>query len=102
MSITVYTFEDADGAGRSYQTQDWSEAEEYAQKYHLRVIDNTFEWADSERVADYTLPDDEEEDEEPVDCPMCGGLAGILGQLGSLTHYTCRNCGAQFSSEEGN
>jgi len=30
-------------------------------------------------------------------CPMCGGDLHPLGQLGNLKHYTCRQCGGQFS-----
>lgn len=32
-------------------------------------------------------------------CPTCLGVLGILGILGYITHYLCRDCGAQFSRE---
>lgn len=37
--------------------------------------------------------------EEPVSCPQCGGDGGELGTLGNLTHYSCRQCGAEWSAE---
>lgn len=46
-----------------------------------------------------TDEESEPEDEEPVPCPACGGDGGLLGKLGSLSHYSCRNCGMQFSRE---
>jgi hypothetical protein len=30
-------------------------------------------------------------------CRMCGGQLVLLGSLGSLRHFRCRQCGAQFS-----
>jgi rubredoxin len=33
------------------------------------------------------------------DCPVCDGPGVLLGDLGNLTHYRCRNCGMQFSTE---
>ena len=30
-------------------------------------------------------------------CPACGWEASVLGTLGSLRHYRCRDCGAEFS-----
>lgn len=30
-------------------------------------------------------------------CPVCGWEASVLGTLGSLRHYRCQDCGAQFS-----
>lgn len=30
-------------------------------------------------------------------CTLCGGLLGLLGQLGRLLHLHCRDCGAQHS-----
>lgn len=37
--------------------------------------------------------------DEPT-CPMCGGPPVYLGILGSLTWFTCRNCGMQFNRKE--
>lgn len=34
-------------------------------------------------------------------CPMCGGPGEPLGTLGSLDHFRCRNCGAQFNTRGG-
>lgn len=36
---------------------------------------------------------------EVVSCEACGGPLNLLGQLGSLSHYRCRNCGVDASSE---
>lgn len=33
-------------------------------------------------------------------CGLCGGDLQPLGQLGSMTHYRCRHCGADFSQKE--
>ena len=33
------------------------------------------------------------------DCPACGGNLTSLGALGNLSHYRCRDCGADSSSE---
>ncbi len=30
-------------------------------------------------------------------CPVCGWECSVLGTLGSLRHYRCRDCGAEFS-----
>ena len=35
--------------------------------------------------------------EEPHECSMCGGPSGLIGILGTMKHYSCRNCGAQTS-----
>ncbi len=53
-SVEVYTFEDADGAPDSYTTYDPQEAKERAEKYGLKVIALSFEYADSELVWDFT------------------------------------------------
>lgn len=34
------------------------------------------------------------------ECPQCGGTLFWLGQLGRLTHWRCRHCGAMFSTQE--
>lgn len=54
MEVHVYTFEDESGAEDSYTTQDYQEADQRAREYHLRVIDHTYTWEDSEIAADYT------------------------------------------------
>jgi hypothetical protein len=54
-SVAVYTFEDANGhEPGSYTTMNYDEACGYAERCGLRVIENVFEWADSEMVRDYT------------------------------------------------
>lgn len=34
--------------------------------------------------------------EDNLDCPACGGPTYQLGNLGYLTHFRCRDCGATF------
>jgi hypothetical protein len=34
-----------------------------------------------------------------VPCPKCNGTAYPLGKLGRLTHYRCRDCGADSNSD---
>lgn len=68
MDIHVYTLEgknrseippEADG----FATEDYEEAKGRARECGLMVIDNTYEWADSEMIDDFT-------DTEP--CDECG------------------------------
>jgi hypothetical protein len=35
---------------------------------------------------------------ENTTCPACSGEGQLLGQLGSLNHFRCCNCGADFNS----
>ena len=34
------------------------------------------------------------------ECPACGGPGQFLGTLGTLDHFTCRNCGIPFHRTE--
>ncbi len=47
-----------------------------------------------------TLPADwaaeDEEIEEEVACPQCGGPGGLLGKLGAVEWHSCRNCGWEW------
>ncbi len=36
---------------------------------------------------------------EGPQCEVCGGPPVWLGQLGKLEHWSCRNCGNQWSTE---
>ncbi len=53
MTITVYTFRDANDSEWAFHTQDYQAAKAYAQANGLLVIANEYEWADSEPVDDY-------------------------------------------------
>jgi hypothetical protein len=53
MDVTVYTFEDADGAEQSFHTYQASEAEETARKNGWRVIANEYEYAVSAPVPEW-------------------------------------------------
>jgi len=64
MTITVYTFEDANGED-SFSTQDAREAKEYGARYGYRVLANEYEWADSDVAWDFT-PAKEDESNETV------------------------------------
>jgi hypothetical protein len=61
MTITVYTFEDADGNpfNETWSTQDHVEAREYGQLHGLRVIANEYEFVDRDLAWDFT-PQEEE------------------------------------------
>ena len=52
----------------------------------------------------YTNPHDEDSDEagddEPMDCPQCGGPAMSMGSLGSRAWFRCRDCGWEFARVE--
>jgi hypothetical protein len=41
----------------------------------------------------------DDEDDDDVYCPLCGGEGVPLGTLGRRAHYRCRNCGIDFSSK---
>lgn len=41
--------------------------------------------------------DDQDENDESVECDVCGGRGCAMGTLGNRKHYQCRNCGMQFS-----
>lgn len=58
MELHLYTFLDASNTEASYSTQNYQDAEDYARRYRLEIIDNTFEWTDSETVVDYTGRDE--------------------------------------------
>ena len=34
------------------------------------------------------------------ECPLCAGPGISLGLLGSREHFSCRNCGMEFSRKE--
>lgn len=40
-------------------------------------------------------PDDDEDD--VLDCPTCGGFGRPLGMLGNRMHCRCQDCGMDFS-----
>lgn len=33
-------------------------------------------------------------------CPFCDGEGAYMGTLGTLEHFQCRDCGAQWSNRE--
>lgn len=53
MTIDVYTFEGQGDETTDESTQSWAEAVELARSRLLAIIANTYEWTDSELVADY-------------------------------------------------
>jgi hypothetical protein len=56
MNLEMYTFEDGDGHTVEFTTQNFQEAKEYAITHSLKLIANTYEFSDSEVLADYTPP----------------------------------------------
>jgi magnesium-transporting ATPase (P-type) len=70
--IEVYTFEDADGnPATDWHTQDYSEAHDHAAAHGYRLIANTYRWADSELIEDFTgaEPDDDSDDSDDDEDP---------------------------------
>jgi magnesium-transporting ATPase (P-type) len=68
--IEIYTFEDADGnPATDWHTQDYSEAHDHAAAHGYRLIANTYQWADSELIEDFTgsAPDDDDSDDDSDD-----------------------------------
>jgi hypothetical protein len=64
MDIHLYTLEDKDGnevicAGGEFDS--FAEAKSAAQEHRARLIDNTYEWSDSEMVEDYTGTNDDDD-----------------------------------------
>ncbi len=55
-TVTLYTFEGADGTPDTYQTFSAPEAKERGEKYRLRVVANEYEWQDAEVAWDFTPP----------------------------------------------
>lgn len=53
-TVSLYGFEDEEGASTGWTTRYWQEAEEHARRFHLRVIEYKYEYADSSVVADFT------------------------------------------------
>jgi len=45
--------------------------------------------------------EDEEDNYEPVYCPMCNHEGAFLGTLGRLDHFRCPSCGMDFNREHG-
>jgi hypothetical protein len=69
LKLDVYTLEAREGAAATpypeseFWTMDYQEAQAEAQDKKLRVIGNTYEWADSELLDDYTEDPEPDEDE---------------------------------------
>ena len=60
MTITVYTFEDTEGAESTFITQNAAEAREHAREYDLLCYANEFEFADRELAWDFRKTSEEE------------------------------------------
>jgi hypothetical protein len=54
--LTLYSFLDAQGQERDYTTDSIKEALAYARSHRLVMLENRYEFTDSEPVADFTLP----------------------------------------------
>lgn len=65
--ITVYSFENADGEFGSWTTQEYAEAKDYARKYGLLVVANTYEFSERELLEDYRPSADDDDGEEAED-----------------------------------
>jgi hypothetical protein len=71
--VTVYTLELPQHLGRTMSYPDgelWSydeaEASAYAREKGYQLIANTYEWADSELVEDFSVPEEDGDDDEDV------------------------------------
>ncbi len=53
-SVTLYSFEDANGTPMTYTTFNYRDAEETAQRNRWRIVAEEYEYSDSQIVADYT------------------------------------------------
>jgi hypothetical protein len=78
MTITVYRFEDANGAEQMWTTQNPQEAKDYAEKYGYRCFAVEFEYADEEVVWDFTN----------IPCVKCGRT-----DIPLHTNGRCGECG---------
>lgn len=58
MDIELYVFEDEEGTLDTFTTLDADEARNYAQRNNRRWIAQTYEYADSEVVEDFTKEND--------------------------------------------
>jgi len=63
-TITLYTFEDAEGDFGTFNTLKPSEAESYAREHNLRAIANHFTLSDCETAWDFTGEDEDEDEDE--------------------------------------
>ena len=52
--VEIYTFEDILNNEHSFTTQDYKEAQSYAQANKCKMIINLYEFVDSELYGDYT------------------------------------------------
>jgi hypothetical protein len=70
---TVYTFETKQGERREEWTRDYDEAVIFASEHQLMLIENEYEWSDSNLVGDFTpggedaAPEEDETDDEAAD-----------------------------------
>jgi hypothetical protein len=60
--------------------------------------------ADADAAAEWSIDAamaerDQDDEQEPPACPACSGPGVSLGSLGYRAHFTCRNCGMQFSHD---
>ena len=63
--VIVYSFLDEyDESASDWTTFSLSEAKQFAIEHEYKLVENTYEWADSEVIADYTVTEEEEEEEE--------------------------------------
>lgn len=52
--VHLYRFESADGAEGTYTTFNYLDARDHAIRYKLKLIEETYEYSDSELVEDFT------------------------------------------------
>ncbi len=65
LSVEIYAFEKADGNPETdWTTQNFQEAENYARDNQCRLVARTYEYIDTDVIADYTVEEDEDEGED--------------------------------------
>lgn len=94
MTITLYTFEDADGNEvGSYSTQSGPDAKDYARQYGYNVKANEYEFADSYLVGGWCFANAEAKRATivPEDFPVRPLTAEEIPHAGDAV--TCEECG---------
>lgn len=94
--VEMYRFEDEYGTEHTFTTFNATEAREYARRYGLLMLADTYVYDDSEPVEDYRPKPDEEEDEydEPSvdDGPfLCKNCEKPIASYNTFCSEECAN-----------
>lgn len=50
---------------------------------------------------DFDTSDEGNDDWFAFNCTLCPGVGTRMGTLGTRTHYRCRDCGSEWSHQQG-